>query len=227
MTAHLPDPIPPVPPVRVLVLDDHEVVTEGVRALLDREDGLEVVETAGSLDAALSTDVSPDPDVIVADLVLGADRAADVVTALAARFRRAAILVLSMADDLTVIRSALAAGASGYLAKQAGGSDLVSAVRRVARGEHYLQDAVGVALARGGAPKPVPAPMLPLSEREMEVGRLLALGHTNAEIGDLLIVSVRTVETHRARLYGKLGVRTRAELVRTAAQIGLVNPFSA
>jgi len=227
MTAYLPDPIPPAPTVRVLVLDDHEVVTEGVRALLDREDGLEVVETAGSLDAALSTDVSPDPDVIVADLVLGADRAADVVTALAARFRRAAILVLSMADDLTVIRSALAAGASGYLAKQAGGSDLVSAVRRVARGEHYLQDAVGVALARGGAPKPVPAPMLPLSEREMEVGRLLALGHTNAEIGDLLIVSVRTVETHRARLYGKLGVRTRAELVRTAAQIGLVNPFSA
>ena len=209
--------------MNVVVIDDHRIVVEGLRLLLDAQPDLRVVGMAGSLDAALALEV--EPDVILADLVLGPAHGADMVTALRARFPAAAVLVLSTVDDFAVVRSVLVAGAQGYLPKAAAGADLVDAVRRVARGEDYLHHAVGVALARGDVPsgeEPVY-----LSERESEVGRLLALGHTNAEIAALLIVSVRTVETYRAHLFRKLGVHTRAELVRAAIRTGLVDLSSA
>lgn len=202
-------------------MDDHQIVIDGVRLLLDAQPDMRVVGEARSLDAALALAIDADPDVILADLVLGPTNGADVVAALRARFPAAAVLVLTMADDSVVVRSVLAAGARGYLPKAAAGGDLVDAVRRVARGEDYLHHSLGVALARGQMPgHPEPAY---LSEREMAVGRLLALGHTNAEVAELLIVSVRTVETYRAHLFRKLGVRSRAELVRAAVRAGLVD----
>ena len=205
--------------MRVLIVDDHRIVMEGLRLLLEGQPDIRVVGEASSLDAALTLDIDADPDVILADLVLGAAHGAEVVTALRARFPAAAVLVLTMVDDAAVVRSVFSAGARGYLPKAAAGTDLFDAVRRLARGEHYLDHSLAVALARGDARG---GPVY-LSEREKAVGRLLALGHTNAEVADLLIVSVRTVETYRAHLFRKLGVHTRAELVRAAVRTGLVD----
>lgn len=209
-------------PVGVLILDDHQIVIEGLRLLLERQPDMQVAGEARTLDAALASTMDPGPEVILADLVLGEAHGAELVTALRGRFPAAAVVVLTMADDLAVVKSVLSAGAQGYLPKVAAGADLVDAVRRVARGEDYLHHSVGVALAREGIGGSQEGPVY-LSEREMSVGRLLALGHTNAEVADLLIVSVRTVETYRAHLFRKLGVRTRAELVRAALRTGLVD----
>ena len=209
-------------PVRVLIMDDHQMVIDGLRLLLDGQPDMQVVGEALTLDGALSPGFGPDPEVILADLVLGPARGADVVTALRDRFPASAVLVLTMADDWVVVKGVLSAGAQGYLPKAAAGEDLIDAVRRLARGEDYLHHSVGVALARGEMRGSQESPVY-LSEREMGVGRLLALGHTNAEVADILIVAVRTVETYRAHLFRKLGVHTRAELVRAAVRTGLVD----
>jgi two-component system response regulator NreC len=209
-------------PVRVVMVDDHQIVLDGVRLLLEGQPDLQVVGEARWLEDALALELDSDPDVVLADLVLGPAHGAEVVGALRARFPAAAVLVLTMADDSVVVRSVLSAGARGCLPKAAAGADLVDAVRRVARGEDYLHHSLGVALAHGRVPDD-PEQRAYLSEREMAVARLLALGHTNAEIADLLIVSVRTVETYRAHLFRKLGVRTRAELVQAAVRVGLVD----
>ena len=209
----------PVGPVHVLVMDDHRMVLEGLRLLLEGQPDMRVVGEARSLDEALASEI--DPDVILADLVQGPAGGAEVVTALRDRFPAAALLVLTIADDYAVVRSVLSAGARGYLNKAAAGGDLIDAVRRVARGEDYLHHSVGVALARGEMGRS--QEQVYLSEREMSVGRLLALGHTNTEVAGLLIVSVRTVETYRAHLFRKLGVHTRAELVRVALRTGLID----
>ena len=209
------------PLVRVLIMDDHRIVIDGLRLLLDGQRDMSAVGEALTLDAALASTIEPDPDVILADLVLGPTRGADVVTARRERFPAAAVLVLSMADDWVVAKSVLSAGGRGYLPKTAAGADLIDAVRRVARGEGYLHHSVGVAMARGDL-SATQEPVY-LSEREMAVGRLLALGHTNTEVADLLIVSVRTVETYRAQVFRKLGVHSRAELVRVATRMGLVD----
>lgn len=209
-------------PVGVLLIDDHRMLTEGLRLLLDGQPDMRVVGEARSLDAALTEQFDPDPDVVLTELVLGPAHGAELVHALEVRFPAAAVVVLTTADDGAVMRSVLSAGARGYLPKAAAGADLIDAVRRVAHGEDYLHSSVGVALARGQLQGSL-EPAVHLSERETSVGRLLALGYTNAEVADLLIVSVRTVETYRAHVFRKLGVHTRAELVRAAVRTGLVD----
>jgi two-component system response regulator NreC len=214
-------PAPGARPVQILLLDDHPVVTEGLQLLLERQPAFEVVDTAATLEEALAT--SATPDVIVSDLVLGSSlgRGPDIVGALLARFPRAKVLVLTMVDDPSEIRTVLGAGAHGFMLKDAAAADLVEAVRRVAAGENYLQPAVGAALAKASGVEAAPGPVVPLSDREASVAHLLTLGHTNAEIAELLAVSQRTVESHRAHLLEKLGVRTRAELVRRSTELGL------
>ena len=209
-------------PIRVMLMDDHNVVREGLRVLLERQSDFRVVAEAGTVAEAEA--VQADLDVVVADLVLPDERGADVVRRLRERFPRAAILVLTMVDNPTDVQLCLAAGAKGYLMKEAAGAELTDAVRAVAQGHEYLQPALGAVLARWReAPGRVRASAsVDLSEREREVLRLIALGHTNAEIATMLFVSVRTVENHRSSLMHKLGFRTRAELVRHAGEIGLV-----
>lgn len=215
-TAMAPDTI------SVLLMDDHVVVREGLRALLERQDDIRVIAEASSVAQAESLEV--EPDVIVADLVLPDDRGADVVRRLRERHAEAAVLVLTMVDNPTDVQLCLAAGARGYLLKETASTELVDAVRRVAGGEDYLQPSLGAALAKWrDAPGQIRARASgDLSEREREVLRLIALGHTNAEIATMLFVSVRTVENHRSSLMRKLGLRTRAELVRQANDTGLV-----
>jgi two-component system, NarL family, response regulator NreC len=209
-------------PISVLLMDDHVVVREGLRALLERQDDMDVLAEAGSVGEAVDLDVQP--DVIVADLVLPDDRGADVVKRLVERYPDASILVLTMVDNPTDVQLCLAAGARGYLLKETASTELVDAVRKVASGADYLQPSLGAALAKWrDAPGRVHARAIDdLTQREREVLRLIALGHTNAEIAQMLYVSVRTVENHRASVMRKLGLHTRAELVRHATEAGLV-----
>jgi two-component system response regulator NreC len=208
--------------ISVLLMDDHVVVREGLRALLERQDDMEVLAEASSVGEAVGLDV--EPDVVVADLVLPDDRGADVVRRLNERYGDASILVLTMIDNPTDVQLCLAAGARGYLLKETASTELVDAVRKVAGGEDYLQPSLGAALAKWReAPGRVHTrAMDELTPREREILRLIALGHTNAEIAQMLYVSVRTVENHRASVMRKLGLRTRAELVRHATDAGLV-----
>lgn len=207
--------------IGVLLIDDHVVVREGLRALLDRHEGITVVAEAGSVDDAVALDARA--DVVVTDLMLPDERGAGVVRRLKERHPDAAILVLTMVDNPTDVQMCLAAGASGYLLKETASTELVDAVRRVAAGSDYVQPSLGAALARWrDTPGRVRAQSIDLSEREREVLRLIALGHTNAEIASMLFVSVRTVENHRASVMRKLGLRTRAELVRHANEAGVV-----
>src|SRR5205823_2292553 len=134
------------------------------------------------------------------------------------------ILVLSMQDDPSYVRQAFSAGASGYLPKEAADDDLLQAVREVAAGGRYVHPALGARLGAAEAEAKARAESDPLSDREREVLRLLALGHTNQEIAKLLFISVRTAETHRAHVMQKLRLSTRAELVRHAIRQGLLGP---
>ncbi len=208
--------------ISVLLMDDHVVVREGLRALLERQDDIDVMAEAGSVTEAVELEI--EPEVVVADLVLPDDRGADVVRRLKERYPHAAILVLTMVDNPTDVQLCLAAGARGYLLKETASTELVDAVRKVAGGADYLQPSLGAALAKWReTPGRVHARAIDdLTPREREVLRLIALGHTNAEIATMLYVSVRTVENHRASVLRKLGLRTRAELVRHANEAGLV-----
>ena len=208
--------------IAVLLMDDHVVVREGLRALLERQDDIDVMAEASTVAEAVALDV--DPDVVVADLMLPDERGVEVVRRLKQRHDKAAILVLTMVDNPTDVQQCLAAGARGYLLKETAGSELVDAVRKVAGGEDYLQPSLGAALAKWKeSPGRVKSRAVDdLTPREREVLRLIALGHTNTEIATMLFVSVRTVENHRAGVMRKLGLRSRAELVRHAAEAGLI-----
>ena len=203
---------------RVFILDDHTVVRAGVRLLLDDEPDLVVVGESSSVAEFVTQPVSY--DVVVADLILPDASGEQVVTAVHRHAPHANILILSMVDDVNAAALALRAGAVGYLTKDAAALELVDAVRSVAEGRRYLQPALGAQLATGGAPS---GRSTVLRDEELAVLRLLALGHTNAEVARLLGVSLRTVESRRAKLFNKLGVRTRAELFRYAADIGVLN----
>jgi two-component system response regulator NreC len=213
-------------PPRVLLLDDHPIVRTGLRILLER-DGLHIVAEASCLAEAVGLELPGEVDIVVADLMLKDARGAEVVTALRRSLTSAAVLVLTMMDEPDEIVRVLRAGARGYLLKEAAPADLVDAVRRVAAGETYLQPSLGAALLsrEGGAGLPGGKPSRPaktLTPRELDVLRLLARGHTNAEMSSMLGMSLRTVEAHRARMLSKLGFQTRAELVRYAAELGLL-----
>jgi len=206
------------PPRRVFILDDHTVVRAGVRLLLDDEADLVVVGESSSIAEFVSYPVAY--EVVVADLILPDASGEQVVTAVRGHAPAANVLILSMVDDVNAAALALRAGAIGYLTKDAAALELVDAVRSVAEGRRYLQPALGAQLATAATPA---GRSTVLRDDELAVLRLLALGHTNAEVARFLGVSLRTVESRRARLFGKLGVRTRAELFRYAADIGVLN----
>jgi two-component system response regulator NreC len=208
--------------VRIVIVDDHAVVRSGLRLLLDAENGLETVAEAGSARDAVFEVRKHKPDVVLMDVVLpdrsGIEATADVL----AEAPDAKVLILSMEDDPSYVREAFAAGASGYVLKEAADTELVAALRQVAAGERYVHPALGARLATAGAEASARAEADPLSDREREVLRLLALGHTNQEIAKTLFISVRTAETHRAHIMQKLRLTTRAELVRYALAQGLL-----
>jgi DNA-binding NarL/FixJ family response regulator len=208
--------------IRLMLVDDHVMMREGLRSLLERQPDLQVIAEASSVASALASEA--DPDVIVCDLVMPDGRGAEVVARIHERFPEAALLVLTMVDNPADVHLCFAAGARGYMLKEAASTELTDAVRRVSRGEDYLQPAMGAALAGyRQAPATVHVSASEqLTPREVQVLRLVALGHTNVEIAAMLHLSLRTVESHRSNMNTKLGVRTRAELVRHAHDQGLV-----
>lgn len=210
------------PAVRVLIVDDHAVVRTGIRLLLDQEDGIETVGEAGSGRDAIFEARSLKPDVILMDVVMPGGSGLDVIPTLLKEQPETKVLVLSMQDDPRYVREAFAAGATGYVLKEAADVEVVAAVREVARGGRYVHPELGARLIAAEAEAARKASADPLSDREREVLRLLALGYTNSEIAKQLFISVRTAETHRAHIMTKLHLSSRAALVRYAIAEGLL-----
>jgi DNA-binding NarL/FixJ family response regulator len=208
--------------IRVLVVDDHAIVRTGLRRVLDAEDDIETVGEAPNAERAVFEALETKPDVVLMDVVMPGKSGIDGTPALLQAVPETKVLVLSMQDDPHYVREAFEAGASGYVLKEAADTEVVDAVRAVAAGERYLHPALGAQLVAAEAEERKRAESDPLSEREREVLKLLALGHTNQEIASLLFISVRTAETHRAHIMQKLGLSSRAELVRYALDQGLI-----
>jgi two-component system, NarL family, response regulator NreC len=199
-----------------LIVDDHAVVRSGLRLLLEAEEDIEVVGEAGNLQEAVFRTRSEKPDVILMDVVMPGASGIEVTPAVLKEHPGARVLVLSMQDDPTYVREAFAVGASGYVLKEAADEEVVGAIREVAGGGRYVHPTLGARLVAAEAEERARAEADPLTDREREVLRLLALGHTNQEIAKTLFLSVRTVETHRAHIMQKLRLTTRAELVQYA-----------
>jgi two-component system response regulator NreC len=204
----------------VVIADDHAVVRSGLKALLEAEPDLEVTGEAGDLRSTLTFVRAQEPAVLVLDLNMGGESSLGAIPELLEASPATAIVVLTMQDDPAFAREAMRAGARGYVLKEAANSELVQAVYTVIEGGTYLQPKLGARLAAED-PEPAGADH-DLSERELEVLRLIALGHTNSEIADSLFLSVRTVESHRAHIQQKLRLSSRAELVRYALDHGML-----
>jgi two-component system response regulator NreC len=207
--------------IRVLIVDDHSVVRAGVRLLLESEDDMEPVGEAANAREALEMVGRLTPDVVLMDVGLPGATGVDAAAEIRHLLPEVRILMLSMQDDPSYVRQAFANGAVGYVLKEAADAELVTAVRRVASGERYVHPTLGAKLVVDS--ESARREDDPLSDREREVLSLLALGHTNQEIADRLVVSVRTVEAHRAHILTKLRLSTRAELVRYAIDAGLLD----
>ncbi|HEX6229507.1 MAG TPA: response regulator transcription factor [Solirubrobacterales bacterium] len=207
--------------ISIVLADDHTVVRKALRVLLEEEPDFEVVAEAGDADGAIRYTRGHKPTVLILDLNMPGRASLQAIPELQEASPETKIVVLTMQKEPAFARQALQLGVLGYVLKEAADDELVQAVRRAAAGETYLQPALGARLAAetdaGGGD---------LSERETDVLRLIALGHTNAEIAEQLFISVRTVETHRAHIQQKLGASSRAELVRNALERGLVEPRS-
>src|SRR5215217_4180550 len=207
-------------PIRIVLADDHAVVRRGLELLLGAEEGFEVVASVGDVDAAIRTTRGHKPDVLVLDLNMPGGSSLDAIPTILEASPSTSICVLTMQDEPAFARRALGAGARAYVLKEAADDELVEAVRRAAAGETYLNPQLGARMA--AEPATAPGPPGDLSPRELEVLRMIALGHTNAEIAEGLFLSIRTVESHRAHIQQKLRRSSRADLVRYALEHGLV-----
>jgi len=206
--------------ITVVLADDHAVVRSGLRLLLDQA-GLRVLAEAGDAESAVRTVLGHKPSVLVLDLNMpGELTSLDAIPRISDVSPATRVVVLTMQEDPVFAREALRAGAAGYVLKEAAENELVEAVRRAAAGETYLNPRLGAALATASLEPDGPPD--DLTEREVGVLRLVALGHTNQEISEQLYLSVRTVESHRSRIGQKLRLDTRAELVRYALDRGLL-----
>jgi two-component system response regulator NreC len=202
----------------IVLADDHTVVRNALRMLLDAEPGFEVVAEAGDVDSAVRYVRGHKPVVLILDLNMPGRSSLDAVPDIREASPETEIVVLTMQNEPAFARRALQAGVRGYVLKDAADAELVQAVRSAADGDIYLQPALGARLAAGSDAQGADE----LSERERDVLRLIALGHTNAEVAEQLYISIRTVESHRAHIQQKLRLTSRAELVRYALERGMV-----
>jgi len=204
--------------VRIVLAEDHAVVRSALRLLLEAEADFEVVAEAGDAENAARKVRGHHPDVLVLDLNMPGGSGLAMLPKIREESPETQVVVLTMQSEPAFAREAMRAGALGYVLKEAADAELVRAVRMAASGETYLQPELGARLAA----EPEASATDDLSEREVEVLRLIALGYTNNEIAEQLYLSVRTVESHRAHIQQKLRLTTRSELVRYALERGLV-----
>jgi len=214
--------------IRVVIADDHAVLRAGLRMLINTQPDMVVVAEAGDGLEAVRQATETKPDVVVMDITMPAMGGIQAIEQIRQALQQTQILVLTMHDDTAYLRSALAAGASGYVVKKSADSELISAITAVHRGQMFVDlasssGAIQEALlnkepSRSGDPRSL------LSQREKAVLTLVAEGYTNQQVADRLCLSVKTIETYRMRLAEKLGLRTRADLTRYALEIGLIGP---
>jgi len=211
-------------PTRVLIADDHAVVRAGLRALLGAEPSLELVGEASGGVEAVELALRLRPDILLLDMSMPDQDGLAVTRQVRAQVPAARILILTVHEDVGLLREAIKAGASGYVVKRAAEAELIAAIATVLRGDLYVDPALLPSLLGEEAPKAAPEEDArePLTPRESEVLRLIAQGYTNRQIGEALTLSVRTVEGHRANLSAKLGMHSRVELVRYAREHGLI-----
>ena len=207
-------------PITIVIADDHQVVRAGLRLLLEAEDGFAVVAEAGDVESTERRVAAYRPRVLILDLNMPGGSSLPAIPGLRKTAPTTQIVVLTMQNDPAFAREALRAGAIGYVLKEAADTELVQAVRLAADGRTYLNPELGARLA---AEPPTPSgPPDDLSARELEVLKLIALGHTNGEIAATLYLSVRTVESHRAHIQQKTRRTTRADLVAYAREHNLL-----
>jgi DNA-binding NarL/FixJ family response regulator len=207
---------------RILIADDHGIVRGGLRLLLERQPGVEVVGEAADGAEAVERALALRPDVAILDVAMPRLTGLQAAREIKAHAPEIGVLVLSMHDDERYVFEALKAGASGYVLKREADQDLVDAVGAVTRGEPFLTNAATGTLLREWMADESAGPREALSPREQEVVKLIAEAHTNREIGEILHLSEKTVESHRGNILRKLGMRDRVELVRYAIRRGLV-----
>jgi two-component system response regulator NreC len=214
-------PSPETRSIRIVLADDHPVVRRGLQLLLDAEDGFEVVASVGDVAAVIRAVRCYKPDVLVLDLNMPGESSFEAIPKILAASPATQIAVLTMHGEPALARRALGAGARAYVLKDAADDELAKAVRRVAAGETYVDPEFSARMAT--EPADPAGPPDDLSERQVEVLRMIALGYTNAEIAEQLCLSIRTVEGHRAHIQQKLHRSSRADLVRYAIEHGLVS----
>lgn len=210
-------------PIRILLADDHTVVRIGLRTLIDAQPDMEVVGEARDGAEALAHALRVGPDIVVMDLSMSQLNGLEVTRQLCEQTPELRVLVLSVHEDATYLRQALSAGATGYVLKRAAAEQLIEAIREIAAGKVYLDPNLGVALAQsiaGAAGRGAAGDAATLSERERAVLRMIAQGYSNKEIAARLDVSVKTVETYKARAMEKLGLKSRVDIVRYTAEVG-------
>ena len=219
--------MPGIPKIRILLADDHAILRSGLKLLINAQADMEVVSEAPDGDRAVQAARDTKPDVALLDLTMPGSGGMGALEEIARSCPDTRVLVLSMHDDPAYLRTVLAAGASGYVLKRAVDTELLAAIRAVHRGgvfvdpslaHVFVQDALDKAAKEDGTPRSLNI----LSERERQVLGLVAQGYGSQEIAKQILVSVKTVETYRARIAEKLGLRTRSEIVRFAVQMGLL-----
>jgi two-component system response regulator NreC len=205
-------------PIRVVLADDHRLMRRGLRLLLDTENDLEVIAEADDIASVVRQVRDRQPEVLILDLGMPGGSSVETIGSLRKQVPRTQIVVLTMEESSVFAQRTFAAGAAGFVAKDRADSELAQAVRAVAGGEEYISPRVAARMQalRDSIREDR------LTPREVEVLRLIALGHTSVEVAEQLHLSPRTVETHRANIYRKLGLATRAELVRYALRRGLL-----
>lgn len=208
--------------LRVLIVDDHALLRTGVRLLIDAQPDMEVVGEANSVSQALQVARQKQPDVICLDLSLPGESGLSLLEKLKQHGLSSKVVILTMHDDPAYFQAAMQAGAAAYVVKTAADTELLTAIRAVSCGRVFISMPAQNSTALTSAGVPVAANHSPLSDRERQVLLRLAAGHTNKEIGQQLGLSVKTIETYRARLLSKLGLQSRAELVQYALEQGLL-----
>jgi two-component system response regulator NreC len=215
--------------IRIMIVDDHAILRAGLRMLVNAQADMEVVSEASDGEKAVETALETRPDVALLDLTMPRVGGMKALEKMARDCPKTRVLVLTMHDDPAYLRSALAAGASGYLLKRAVDAELIAAIRAVHRGGIFVdprlanvlvQDVLAKGKTKAGSTRPVNI----LSHRELQVLSLVARGYTSAEIAKQIFVGVKTIETYRSRLAEKLGLRTRRDVIRFAVQMGLLTP---
>ncbi|MDI3317636.1 MAG: response regulator transcription factor [Bacillota bacterium] len=216
--------------IRVLLVDDHTILREGIRSLLEEQEDIEVVGEAGDGVQAVELADRLLPDVVLMDIGLPRMNGVDATQAILRRHPEVRVLVLTMHDNEEYVRTIMQAGASGYVLKRSAARELVSAIRAVHEGHTVLNPELSRAVFAGSHAEGGGQPLLPrlqapdvLTEREQEVLRLIARGHTNQEIADKLMISIKTVQAHRGNIMEKLDLHDAVELTKYALRVGLIS----